>query len=42
MIEENPEVFDDEKHPSAEFNAIAAFLMREKIKGENSFFYPYL
>ena len=37
----NVELFDDKRAGDAEFNVFAAFLIFEKLKGEESFFKPY-
>ncbi|EGR33354.1 SET domain protein [Ichthyophthirius multifiliis] len=42
ILEENPHLFDLDEDDDAQFNKLALYLMKEKIKGENSFWYPYL
>lgn len=42
IVKKHEKVFDEEIYGSNEFNSFAAFIIREKIKGENSFYYPYV
>jgi hypothetical protein len=38
----NAHMFDATQNPDAEINVLAIFVLYEKLKGENSFFHPYL
>lgn len=42
IINSNYSLFDEKLYPSNEFNIFVVFLIYEKLKGENSFFYPYI
>lgn len=42
IIKKHEKIFEEELYSSNEFNSFAAFLIREKIKGDTSFFAPYI
>lgn len=42
IIEEHPEFFDIDECEDGNFNMLSLFLAYEKIKGEKSFWKPYL
>lgn len=42
VFEYYPEHFDLNKNSDSEFNILSLFVLREKIKGKDSDFYPYL
>lgn len=42
LITSNYSLFDEKLYPSNEFNIFSVFLIYEKLKGKNSFYFPYL
>ena len=42
LIEKNPQIFDEKIYSSNEFNYFVVFLIKEKLKEKESFYYPYL
>lgn len=42
MLRENPQSFDEKHANDAEFNVLAIWVLHEKLKGQKSFFAPYL
>lgn len=42
ILKENPKLFCENHSGDAEFNILALFLLYERIKGEKSFYHPYL
>jgi hypothetical protein len=40
IIKSAPELFDEAERDDADFNKLTLFLMREKLKGDKSFYYP--
>lgn len=42
MYKAHPLIFDESKNHDAEFNILAVFVIYEKLKNENSFYFPYL
>lgn len=38
LVEDNPNIFDEKIYQSNEFNYFVVFLIREKLKGKDSFY----
>jgi hypothetical protein len=41
IIDENPELFLEEENQDADFNILTLFVMKEKMKGKNSFYFDW-
>ncbi|EGR32186.1 SET domain protein [Ichthyophthirius multifiliis] len=41
IYKENPDIFSEKRNYDGESDMVAAFLIYEKLKGEDSFYYPY-
>lgn len=42
VVEKNPQLFDVNENGDADFNKLTLYVMTEKVKGEKSFWFPYL